>query len=74
MCKRVYFRPNDKKYLGNDNYGHIEVHDLKNEQAGCQISEIVSAGHAVVFSPDTLAQAHSEGYDNCAYCIGSSLR
>ena len=26
------------------------------------------------FTPDTLGQAHSEGYDNCAYCLGGSRR
>jgi len=35
----------------------------------CQIDEIIDAGNAVVFDPDTLEQAHGEGYDNCAYCI-----
>lgn len=40
----------------------------------CQIDEIIRAGHARIFNPDTLAQAHSEEYDNCAYCIGGSKR
>lgn len=39
-----------------------------------RIDGIIRAGHAVVFSPDTLAQAHAEGYGNGAYCIGSSNR
>ncbi|NQU83365.1 MAG: hypothetical protein HQ536_01505 [Parcubacteria group bacterium] len=73
MSQRIYSRPN-KRYLGNDNHGHMEVHDLINEQPRCQIDEIIRAGHAVIFSPDTLSQAHSEGYDNCAHCIGNSLR
>jgi hypothetical protein len=54
-----------------------EVHDLDNEKTGaneCQIDEIVKAGHATTFSPDTREQAHKEGYDNCAYCIGGSER
>ena len=74
MAKRIYSRPTDKKYLGNDNNGHMEVHNLNNEQPLCQIDEIIAADHAVVFSPDTLAQAHREGFDNCAYCIGGSTR
>lgn len=64
-----------KRFVGNTN--KLEVHDLDNEQTGaneCQIDEIISAGHAVTFSPDSLAQAHSEGYDNGAYCIGGSRR
>jgi hypothetical protein len=62
-----------KQFVGNTNT--YEVHDLDNEQTGaneCQIDEIISAGHAVIFSPDTLAEAHRQGYDNCAYCIGGS--
>jgi hypothetical protein len=38
-----------------------EVHDLDKEDAKR-------------FSPDTLAQAHAEGFDNCAKCIGESRR
>jgi hypothetical protein len=60
--------------MGNDNVGHFEVHNLLNEKNACQIDEILAAGHAVGFTPDTLAQAHSEGYDNCAHCIGGSTR
>jgi len=61
-------------FMGNDNVGHFEVHNLSNEQKLCQIDEILAAGHAVGFTPDTLSQARSEGYDNCAYCIGGSTR
>ena len=64
-----------KQFVGNTN--NTEVHDLDNEKTGgnqCQIDEIIQANHAVTFSPDTLAQAHSEGYDNCAHCIGGSTR
>lgn len=63
------------RYVGNKN--NMEVHDLDNEKTGqnqCQIDEIIRAGNAVIFTPDTLSQAHSEGYDNCAYCLGSSTR
>jgi hypothetical protein len=64
-----------KKFCGNKN--KMEVHDLDNEDkspSGCQIDEIIRAGHAKAFYPDTLEQAHSEGYDNCAKCIGGSRR
>lgn len=74
MATRVYSRPSNKRFLGNDNYNHMEVHDLNNEKTLCQINEIIRASHAVVFYPDTLLQAHSEHYDNCAHCIGGSLR
>lgn len=63
------------RYCGNKK--KMEVHDLDNEDksaSGCQIDEIIRAGHAKAFFPDTLAQAHAEGYDNCAYCIGASRR
>jgi hypothetical protein len=61
-----------EKYLGNRK--HKEVHDLENEKSLCQIREIIDAGNAVVFTPDILKQAHKEGYDNCAFCIGCSKR
>lgn len=74
MATTVSTRPTIKRYLGNSDADNMEVHDLSNEKAQCQIDEIIKAGHAVVFSPDTLAQADEEGYDNCAYCIGGSVR
>ena len=72
MARVVYNRPINKRYLGNCIGSKMEVHDLKNETTNCQISEILEANHAVVFDPDTLTQAHSDGYDNCVYCIGES--
>ncbi|SFQ11490.1 hypothetical protein [Salibacterium halotolerans] len=65
-------RRNGKRFLGNSNTK--EVHDLDNEQTTCQINEIVKHNHAVTFTPDTLATAKSEGYDNGHYCIGGSTR
>jgi hypothetical protein len=65
-------RPTTKQYLGNTNT--TEVHDLHNEKANCQISEIIAAGHAVVFTPDTLTEAKSEGFDPCANCLSGSTR
>ena len=64
-----------KQYLGNVN--KMEVHDLDKEDTsagGCQIDEIIAAGHAVTFNPDTKERAHDLGYDNCAKCLGDSLR
>lgn len=69
---RRYYPPfNGKRFVGNSSTN--EVHDLDNEKTQCQIDEI-KADHIVTFIPDTLAQAHAQGYDNCAYCIGSSTR
>lgn len=72
MATSTPTRPTGKRYLGNSST--TEVHDLWNETRNCQIDEIIDASNAVVFSPDTLAQAHAEGYDNCSYCIGGSNR
>jgi hypothetical protein len=64
---------NGERYLGN--IATKEVHDLDNEDTsnnGCQIDEIINAGHDRPFN--TLSEAHSAGYDNCAKCIGGSNR
>ena len=75
MARRQGPPTNGKRYVGNVN--KMEVHDLDNEQTAanqCQIDEIIAAGHAVTFDPDTLGQARRQGYDNCIHCIGESLR
>lgn len=75
MARRTGYPTYGRQFVGNTN--KKEVHDLDNEKTGenkCQIDEIIKAGHATIFSPDTLEQAHKEGYDNCAHCIGSSTR
>ena len=59
-------------YLGNKSTR--EVHELRDEQTNCRIGEIIAAGNAVGFDPDTLAQGHVEGYDSCHYCLGGSKR
>lgn len=74
MASKITSRPTSNRFLGNSSPSKKEVHDLRNEKTQCQIDEIISAGNAVVFSPDTLAQAHSEGYDNGAYCLRGSTR
>jgi hypothetical protein len=75
MARRPGYPLNRKRYCGNTN--KMEVHDLDSEdrrQFACQIDEIIASGHANSFTPDALEQAHKEGYDNCAYCIGRSTR
>ena len=65
----------NRRFVTNNN--KHEVHDLTKEDrrpSGCQVDEFLGAGHGVYFIPDTLSQAHSEGYDNCAKCIGGSRR
>ena len=64
---------NGERYLGNTN--SKEVHDLDNEDtsaSGCQIDEIIRAGHDTPFN--SLATAHGQGYDNCAKCLTGSTR
>ena len=64
---------NGERYLGNTNTK--EVHDLDNENTspdGCQIDEIISAGHDTPYS--YLSDAHRDGYDNCAKCLSGSTR
>jgi len=75
MARRYDAPTYGNRYVGNSS--KMEVHDLDNEQTGpseCQIDEIIAAGHAVTFQPDTLAQAKSEGYDPCAKCLSGSTR
>ncbi len=64
---------NGAQFCGNTN--KMEVHDLDNEipgDGGCQIDEIINAGHAVPL--ESLADAKLKGYDNCDKCIGGSLK
>ena len=72
MARKYGYPLYGKRYCGNVN--EKEAHDLDNEKSNCQIDEIIRAGHAKSFDPDSLSQAHSEGFDNCAYCIGGSTR
>jgi hypothetical protein len=71
MATPVRTRPTNR-FLGNNN--SREVHDQRNEKASCQLDTIIRNGHGVIFSPDSLTQARSERYDNCAWCIGGSTR
>jgi hypothetical protein len=66
---------NGERYLANTSPSKREVHDLDNEKTAayqCQIDEIIRAGNDKPYM--SLAAAHSDGFDNCAYCIGSSTR
>ncbi len=58
-----------KQFIGNQNTH--EIHDLDNEDSaenGCQIRKIRRA-NIVTFAPDTIAEAHKEGFLNCHKCI-----
>jgi len=49
-----------------------QVHVVAHARARCQVDDVVDTDRAVGFYPDSLAQALREGYDPCAYCIGSA--
>lgn len=70
MARRWKGNMNGEQYCGNTN--KKEVHDLDNEKTNCQIDEIIRAGHDRPFT--SLAAAHNQGYDNCAWCLGGSTR
>ena len=72
MARRHGGNMNGERYLANTSPSKLEVHDLDNEKTNCQIDEIIRAGHDKPYT--SLASAHADGYDNCAYCIGSSTR
>jgi hypothetical protein len=75
MARRFKGNMNGEQYLANKSPSKKEVHDLDNEKTGanqCQIDEIIKAGNDKPYNSHAAAKA--DGYDNCAYCIGSSLR
>lgn len=73
MARRYTGNMMGERYLANRH--NVEVHDLDNEKTGswqCQIDDIIAKGHDKPY--DSLSTANSDGYDNCAYCIGNSTR
>ena len=73
MARRYRGNMRGEQYCGNTN--KKEIHDLDLEDAsksGCQIDEIIAAGHDKPFT--SLSAAFSQGYDNCAKCLGNSKR
>lgn len=54
-------------YLGNKNTK--EVHERAKETDNCQLDEIQEWKCF-----NSLSTAHSQGYDNCHWCIGNSKR
>jgi phage baseplate assembly protein W len=57
------------RYLGN--FKSNEFHDLTRQKTQCQISRIQSSHHDKAFTPDTVVQAIREGFEPCAYCLGT---
>jgi hypothetical protein len=61
-------------YHGLSFYGNRakkEVHHVPSKKTNCQLDEIKDG---VRFIPDTLTEAHRNGYDNCHHCLGGSTR
>jgi len=66
MARRYRGHMDGERYCGNAS--SKEVHDLDNEQANCQIDEIIDAGNDRPFH--TLAGAHAAGCDDdCHWCL-----
>lgn len=72
MARRYSGNMNGERYLANKSPSKKEVHDLDYEKTQCQIDEIIKAGHDKPYT--SLSTANSDGYDNCAYCLGNSNR
>jgi hypothetical protein len=72
MARRYKGNMSGEQYLANSSPSKREVHDLDQEKPNCQIDEIIRAGHDKPFT--SLSAARAAGYDNCAYCLGSSTR
>lgn len=72
MARRNRGHMNGERYLANASTSKREVHDLDNEKTNCQIDEIIAAGNDRPYN--SRDAANRDGYNNCAYCIGSSTR
>jgi len=72
MARRYSGRMKGERFLANASSSKREVHDLDNEKVQCQIDEIIRAGNERPYN--ALDTARRDGYDNCAYCLGSSTR
>ncbi|MCE9672837.1 GPW/gp25 family protein [Myxococcus stipitatus] len=57
------------RYLGNKKSN--EFHDLTRQKTQCQVARIQAGANAAAFTPDTVAQAIREGFEPCAYCLGT---
>jgi hypothetical protein len=64
-----------EQYLANASPSKLEVHDLDKEDTspnGCQIDEIIRAGHDRPYT--SLERAKADGFDPCAKCLVGSRR
>lgn len=65
MARRSGAPLNGARYCANTNT--MEVHDLDNENANCQINEIIKAGHAKPYN--SLNEAKADGFIEGWYCL-----
>lgn len=72
MARRHTGNMNGERFLANKSPSKREVHDLDSEKINCQIDEIIKAKNDKPYN--SLAAAHADGYDNCAYCLRGSTR
>ena len=73
MARRYSGNMNGERFLGN--FNNMEVHDLDNEETagnGCQVNEIIAAGHDRPFT--SVSAAHTAAYDPCDKCLTGSTR
>ena len=54
-------------YIGNKDKGHLEVH-----RYDCAWLDMVKSANKIKFT--NLVEAHKQGFDNCAHCLGGSKR
>jgi hypothetical protein len=60
------------KYLGIKD--KLIVHDMDYESNMCRINELLEKFKVIPFTPDSIDQAYTEGYDNCGWCIGGGMK
>ncbi|MDO8886076.1 hypothetical protein [Candidatus Oleimmundimicrobium sp.] len=69
MRMRRYSWPfNGKRFIGNKDPDHMEVHDLDNENKNCQIDEI-NKENVQTFNPDLVHEAQEQGFNGCYWCL-----
>ncbi|MCB0557139.1 MAG: hypothetical protein KDD02_26570 [Phaeodactylibacter sp.] len=55
-----------KRFLGNSHTK--ELHDIWNASPRCRLNQILKSRLGVIFSLDTIEQAHELGYKKCPFC------
>lgn len=45
------------------------VHDLDNQQPGCDLDDLMASEQFAAFGPDSLPEARNRGYRPCRHCV-----